>query len=159
MRIQWIIQGPGSTTSSKPLRLFQHFQVFPWFSRDFPIGDNRMMAYAKSMRYSIIVAEKNTMYKFQGAPMYMIFLGNVFFFPWSRLKSVCQDVRPEQVEHRTELQKQICQAPWLFEICRAENMLVVNMYRKCGCMTLLFPNICLMISADFLIAGDNRGDH
>ena len=39
-----------------------------------------MMAYAKSMRYSIIVAEKNTMYKFQGAPMYMIFLGNVLFF-------------------------------------------------------------------------------
>jgi len=33
------------------------------------IGDNRMMAYAKPMRYAIIVAEKNTMYKFQGAPI------------------------------------------------------------------------------------------
>ena len=34
------------------------------------IGDNRMMAYAKSMRYAIIVAEKITMYKFQGAPIW-----------------------------------------------------------------------------------------
>ena len=33
------------------------------------IGDNRMMAYATPMRYAIIVAETNTMYKFQGAPI------------------------------------------------------------------------------------------
>ena len=55
------------------------------------IGDNRMMAYAKSMRYAIIVAEKNTMYKFQGAPIWPTEWWHTGGVPGHRnMASICQ---------------------------------------------------------------------
>ena len=67
-KISVMIPSPGRVViSSDMLRLVATLSLSLYIY--IYIGDNRMMAYAKFMRYAIIVAEKITMYKFQGAPI------------------------------------------------------------------------------------------